>query len=400
MLKHICKSVSKDVRISVFDSIDLVNSEHWDKLTENGPIFLRRQFLKALEESVGTLDFRYMIIYDESLNPVVVASCQLIDFDDIDETYRQWLKTRFGEKLSNMLLEQLSFRLMVCGNLFACGEYGYCYSQKLSKKDALKLLNKGLDRIQKSSNGDKACISLIKEIPSKELADYTALSSDRYHNFSIDHNMVLSMHSEWRTEEDYLQSMTSKFRTKMKSILKKSASIETEEWNTSDIREQEDKIHELYEQVLDRAEFNLGVLEPNSFSELKQALGDDMVFMAYLYDGELTGFSVAFDCADHIDAAYVGFDYQLNDDLAIYQKMLFDFVSLTIKRKRSKLHFGRTAEQLKSSFGAEPAEMVLMVKHRNSIANHVIKSFVSRIEPSKFELRKPFKANFEPAWIH
>ena len=382
-----------------FDSIDLVNSTHWDELTMKGPIFLRKDFLKALEESVSTLDFRYMIIYDESLNPLVAASCQLLDFDDIDETYRLWLKNRFGEKLSNMLLEQLSFRLMVCGNLFACGEYGYAYSPEIKKEEALELLNKGLDRIQKSSNGDKACISMIKEVPNEGISQYKKLRDDKYHSFSIDHNMVLNMHSDWNKETDYLESMTSKFRTKMKAVLKRSAALECEEWDLEKIKEQELRVHELYEQVLERAEFNLGVLEPESFSRLKEAMGGEMIFKAYTLNTELVGFSIAFDCKDHVDAAYVGLDYSKNEEFAIYQKMLYDFVLLTIKKKRSRLHFGRTAEQLKSSYGAEPQEMVLMVKHRNHIANHFIKSFVSRIEPSKFELRKPFKANFEPAWI-
>ena len=107
----------------------------------------------------------------------------------------------------------------------------------------------------------------------------------------------------------------------------------------------------------------------------------------------MVGFSSCFHFNNVVDANYVGIDYNYNKDYAVYQRMLYDFVELSICLNANELRLGRTAELIKSSMGALPVNMKLYVKHRNSISNKLLGPFVSSINPSKFELRSPFKAN-------
>ena len=67
--------------------------------------------------------------------------------------------------------------------------------------------------------------------------------------------------------------------------------------------------------------------------------------------------------------------------------------SFTIFLLKQKQEQERTAEEIKSSLGAEPVDMKLYAKHKNSVSNKLIKPFLESISPSEFELRKPFKAN-------
>jgi hypothetical protein len=50
--------------------------------------------------------------------------------------------------------------------------------------------------------------------------------------------------------------------------------------------------------------------------------------------------------------------------------------------------------------GAEPVSMILYGKHKSKITNIVVKAILRKISPAKFELRKPFKENFEKLWTH
>ena len=84
--------------------------------------------------------------------------------------------------------------------------------------------------------------------------------------------------------------------------------------------------------------------------------------------------------------------YDLNHKHAIYQRMLYDYVSLAIENKSTELRFGRTAEEIKSTIGAEPVAMSLYIRHKNHITNKILKPIFASIKPSEFELRRPFKA--------
>jgi len=83
-----------------------------------------------------------------------------------------------------------------------------------------------------------------------------------------------------------------------------------------------------------------------------------------------------------LEAGYIGLDYEYNFDYAVYQKMLYDYVDDAIQNNLKELRFGRTAEEIKSCLGAEPVDMMLYVRHRNSLSNKVIKPVIKSISPS------------------
>jgi hypothetical protein len=93
-----------------------------------------------------------------------------------------------------------------------------------------------------------------------------------------------------------------------------------------------------------------------------------------------------------LDGNFIGLDYDYNYEYAVYQRMLYDFIKHGIERGVKYVKIGRTAEEIKSGVGAEPVEMKFYAKHRNKVTNAILKPFVQKLQPSEFELRKPFKA--------
>ncbi|NNC82047.1 MAG: GNAT family N-acetyltransferase, partial [Flavobacteriales bacterium] len=108
-------------------------------------------------------------------------------------------------------------------------------------------------------------------------------------------------------------------------------------------------------------------------------------------EGKLVGFLSAFDCGEELEVHYVGLDYDCNRELGLYQRMLVEFLRRAIEGGHQRINYGRTAEQAKSSLGAEPVEMRLYTKHRNMIANRLITPLMASVAPNSFELRSPFK---------
>ncbi|MBR9861086.1 GNAT family N-acetyltransferase [bacterium] len=397
MLKHFFKHCHSEYKLSVFDSVHLLNEDHWNQINSDN-LFLSIPYLRALEDSIDTIDFRYLIVYNKEFKPVLSAYFQVIDFEDIDQTYSKLISQYIGGDTLKKMIDKLELRLLICGNLFACGDYGFSYSADLSEQTAFQLLRDGMKRIQTNGNGDKPSLFLVKELNERLAQSAKPLLEDRFYDFNIDHNMVMAIHPDWKNMEDYYSSLTSKFRTKMKSTLKKSEGLALEAWNYEVIDAQKEKIFELYLNVINGADFNLGELGPETLPALKKELGDQFLFKAYLYNNQLIGFSASFICDDHVDAALVGMDYNVAKEVSLYQRMLHDFVETAIQSDVPELKLGRTAEQAKSSFGALPQEMYLYMKHKNPLVNGLLKSITDKLKPSSFEMRKPFKANFEAEW--
>ena len=259
-------------------------------------------------------------------------------------------------------------------------------------------LSKGILKLRQNEE-DKKNISflLLKEFYPKTVRNSKQLEQANFRSFEIDVNMVLKLNKAWKDQKDYLASMTSKFRTKAKSVFKKSSSLEVREMNEEEIQKESKVIEELYLAVLNRASFSFGALDHSAFANFKKALGSNFVFKGYYLDNKLIGFSSAFVCAKLVDASYVGINYDYNTEHCLYQKMLYDLVDLSIEKGVDELRLGRTAEEIKSGLGAKPVHMKLYMRHRNTVSNHLLKPLIESISPSEFEVRQPFKVNGELA---
>jgi hypothetical protein len=389
---NIFRNNCSDPKLSFYDSAVLINANDWNKIVDKDNLYLSLPYLTALESAIqGAIEFRYIIFYDNLFRPVAVACMQLVHYSEKGLKYKEIL-CRLGDKIKSKLLESIDMKVLVCGNIFACGENGFAYTTDIEPTEAFKLLAGGMKRLsqEKEKNG-QVSFALIKEFwpESVELSD--SLKENSYKPFNIDVNMVMKIQPSWTTMDDYLASMSTKFRTKAKGVYKKSESIIVQNFEVNNIIQYKARIEELYHSVLSNAEYNFGELNGQAFVNFKENLKDQFIFKAYFIGEKMIGFSSVFYFDNIIDANYVGIDYEYNKDYAVYQRMLYDFVELSLKLGVNELRLGRTAELIKSSIGAEPVHMQLYVRHRNSISNKLLAPFISSIEPAKFELRLPFK---------
>jgi hypothetical protein len=105
---------------------------------------------------------------------------------------------------------------------------------------------------------------------------------------------------------------------------------------------------------------------------------------------------VGFSCLFHVDPAtlhvhYIGLNYEINASHKLYNRMLLDFVKFAIECRVQKVHFGRTATEIKSTIGAEPNPLQAYLKMNNRIMNASLPYFLKRIKPQEYTARNPFK---------
>ncbi len=383
------------LRYVYYNRVNDIPNIDWSTLNSKGNIFLSIPYLKALEETLSeTIQFRYILFYAKDI-PVGFAVAQLINFNSSQLRFQEF-PCKIGDTIKNTLFKNLDVKVLVCGNMFSCGEHGFIYDDKsISPKLAFETLSNVLLEIRKSENSNKPSFILLKEFWPESYIQSDYIKEYDFREFQIDVNMVLKINPNWKNFDDYVSSMRTKFRTRTKKVFKKSEEIIVKNLTSQEIEMFKDKIDRLYLSVIEQADFKIGKLNSSTFKSLKQTLGKAFIFKGYFLHDKLVGFTTAFFIDNILDANHIGIDYTYNKSHAIYQKMLYDYVLLAIKKGVTELRLGRTAEIIKSSVGAKPVEMKLYVRHGNSISNTLLKPLVELISPSEYEIRNPFKLQIE-----
>jgi hypothetical protein len=387
-------------KLSIHDSIGLVRTEDWNAVLSIQNIYLSIPYLKSVEEAVTSNEYRYILFYNSKQEAVGIGVFQLHTYTGEDVDIQDFIG-RFGEKIRSRILDGLDIKVLLCGSAFNTGVNGFYFNEGVSIKDQFEHLNRAFDRVQREEIKQDKRLSFIlfKDFPMAFENHQDVLTENGYTGFAVDKNMVISVHPAWVNFDAYMADMTTKFRTKIKGVLKKSNELVVKSLDYGEILQYEEQINALYLSVMERANYRFGVINARAFSNMKKNLGDNYVFNAYLLDNQLVSFGTLTYNGQLADANFVGINYDLNNERALYQRILIDFIRDAIDRKSEKIQLGRTAEEVKSCLGAVPVELKLFVKHRNQLTNKIIKPFISTVQPSAYELRKPFKAAFYEAWI-
>ena len=289
----------------------------------------------------------------------------------------------------------MKFIGILCGNILLTGEYGFDFDfRQVDKTKVPKIIGKAADGIKKAFYKDtkysSAVIGKDMDVTEKLNNDWVGQG---FHHFSVQPNMILDMHADWQSFDDYLASMTSKYRVRAKRAYKKSKDIEFREFDEADIEQHLDQIYNYFLAVQKNAGFNLVYLKPNYFLALKRHLRDRYKLFGYFLEGRFVGFNTVIINHDELEAHFLGFDKEINIKHQLYLTMLYDKVKKAIKQGSKKIVFARTAMEIKSSIGATPKELCIYLRHENRMLNKVVSPIISVLNPEeKWVQRHPFKA--------
>lgn len=389
------KADSNIISRSIYRKIEDVPSDQWNAVAKRRNIYLSIDYLSSLESEMNSeIDFYYVISYDSNKKPILISSFQLVKFIDKRKAYSKQL-SKLSYHVHKKILDAFTINVLVCGSVFADGENGFLWSDDISSDAAINEISEVTNQLKKEKSiKDKFSMTLFKDFWPKSKSFSDRLKEFNYRDFMIDVNMVLHIHNQWLTVDDYFASMKTKFRTRAKSVYKKAQDVQLRSLDKSEILAYSSRLQDLFENVLDKSDFSFGKLNVKAFANFSEKLGDNFVLKGAFLDDKLVGFSTSFMNGDSLEANYVGLDYQYNIDHSVYQRILYDYVEQAIDRKAKDLQLGRTSELIKSSIGAIPMNMKLYIKHNSGVSNLLLKPIIQSISPSEFELRKPFKSNF------
>lgn len=388
-------STKKTYNSVISTSIESVNTKDWESVVADRNIYLSIPYLEALEKTTERdIDIFYAIVYNEAKEPVLATVFQLVIFEYRKNDHPKAILRHFHNDANKD--DCFSMYILVCGNVFSDGENGFLWNSKISDDDAIEQVVHISQCIKNDkSTRKKLSVILFKEFWPRSNSYSDQLKDHKFKDFMIDVNMVLKIHEGWKSMDDYLFSMKTKFRNKAKGAFKKSRSLEVRTLTYEEIIVHKERIKELFDNVLERSNYIFGSIDPLTFAAFKKSLKDSFSMRGLFKEDQLIGFSTAFFHRGIMEANYVGIDYDHNLEYAVYQRLLYDYVDQAITTGSSELQLGRTSELIKSSLGAKPINMKLYAKHKLVLTNMVMSTILGFVSPSKFQLRKPFKANFQ-----
>lgn len=397
------QSLEKDLGYLVFDKAEDVMSGDWNEVLKDRNTFLSLDYLRILERNTGkNFQSRYVIVYKNE-SPYGIAYFQVIDFvagvfGDLLDLQVNSLKSKrlnMFEKYINGNKDEVLMRLLTCGNNVVSGEHAFLFKENVSKEKEFKVIEDLIEKIgSKEKLRGKISAVLVKdfEVPLVKKQYFCPLKSDKYVEFRVEPNMVVDIPAEVKTLDDYIALFSKKYRHRAKGILKAMKGVEIRDLSSEEIKKENKAIYKLYEQVYNHAKFKLVKLPEHYFYECKNNFPEKFSLAGFYKDDKLIAFTSCFEVeGDVLEAHYIGFDYEMNKELELYQNILYYFIRKAIARGKRHVNLGRTASEIKSTVGAKVQELTCYIKPQNTVSKVILKPFIGFLQPAEWIPRNPFK---------
>jgi len=367
------------------DSIDYLDQSHWAKVTSHNSIFLSPRYLRVLE-AAGPENLRpcYALIFREK-EPVAAIAAQSVSISI----------SRLKKSSTNGKLDRLEEKMLVCGNLLSWGMHGISFAPGVDQESLWPAVAEAIYRLRRVDKlfGDTAFV-MVKDITDDYASNARALSRFSYRELETEPNMVLEISPQWKSYDNYLASLNSKYRKQSKQIEKEvtGAGCTVEEIGSDEITRNADQLHALYLQTHKNARLRLVTLPLTFLPALAKSLGNDMRFTILKRGDALLGFVTTVKDGETAIGYYIGFDRKANAEFPIYFRLLQSVIGHAIDLGCTRLSLGRTALEPKARLGARPEPMRVWIRHRIPMLNLIVRGLLHTIsdheEPPH---RNPFK---------
>ena len=371
---------------AIADRIDFLDKAHWDKVTANDSLFLSPRYLRVLEDA-GPENLRqcYALIFRDK-EPVAAIAAQSVTVS---------VARLRGKSARDLPVDKLEEKMLVCGNLLSWGMHGIAFAPNVDHEPLWPAVAEAIYRLRRVDKlfGDTAFV-MVKDIPDAYATSATALSRFSYRELETEPNMVLEISPKWKSYDDYLASLTSKYRKQSKQIEKEveAAGCTVTEIKSDEIARDAEQLHALYLQTHKNARLRLVTLPATFLPTLAREMGDDMRFTVLKRGETLLGFVTTVKDGETAVGYYIGFDRAANADIPIYFRLLQAVIGHAISLGCKRLSLGRTALEPKARLGARPDPMRVWIRHRIPMLNLVVRGLLHTIddheEPPE---RNPFK---------
>jgi hypothetical protein len=221
--------------------------------------------------------------------------------------------------------------------------------------------------------------------------NYPFYKKSGFEIFEVENKMIFKS-APFINFEEYQNALTSKYRIRKNKIYKLNEHTEVISIDKLNFDVYENEIQKLFSNVLERSKFKLMNLNSNYFKTFLEQESDVFKMEGYLIHNQLVGFISYFEFEHDIEVHYLGLDYQKNDIYKLYNFILYKMIEKGYDHQREMVCLSRTAQEIKSTLGAQPIKVYNYLKVNNSVVNKIVPLFLEKLKPEVWQERNPFKS--------
>ena len=384
-------------QISIHPSIIETKISQWEEMADHLPVSMNYDYLGLLEKlHSDQFDVHYVFISKEE-KTVGILYFQTVKFKGayVKNFFRtnenSGLLQRIFYGIMDVFFELMSWNLLLTGNIFFTGEGGVYFTDDVSDDEAADLIHQCYLTIAGKSKKSIHGLMMNNVYDNGIPYIHHYLKKFKYAAYPVDPDMFMNFKMEWNSFDDYLSSLNSKYRVRMKKVIKNSNEIEGRLLSHEEVAKLSNDIHALYLSTAANVDLNLGYLDSTYFEEMSDLFGDRFQLIGYFKEAQLIGFMSLLRIDTAIDVNYMGMDYAHSKRYSLYNRMLVDLVKLGIELKAETMHLGRTATEIKSTIGAEAKKMMIYLSSPTALYAKGMRFFQSYFGSPRYTLRQPFK---------
>ena len=335
-----------------------VDPHEWDALLAPDDVQATHRFIGVCQHSrVADAAYRHITVHEGRQLLAIASCCRMQVALDLLSTgvvrgaiqgVRRWRRDFFRVPVA------------FCGLPVSVGQSCVRLRPGTDAPAITGLVARELESWARSSGTAVLC---FKEFAPWELPVVEPLTEHGYFRAASMPSCTLSI--AWRTFEEYVGAMRAGYRRQILASLRARDRLGLTVRLVPAWEAQAARIFPLYEQVMDRAPFQLERLNLAFFQHLAAGLGGQTSALLVERDGALLAAAVLLHAPGTLTFLFAGIDYSHHRQSQAYLTLVTEIVATAIRHGATQLELGQTTYDLKQRLGAEMSARWLYVKCTN-----------------------------------
>ena len=352
-----------------------VDPHEWDALLAPDDLLSTHRFIRVCQRSrVADAAYRHITVHDGRQLLAIASFCRMQVALDLLSTgvvrgaiqgIRRWRR--------GFCRVPVAF----CGLPVSFGQSSMRLRPGTDAPAIAGLVAQELERWARTSGAAVLC---FKEFSPREQPVVEPLTERGY--FRVPSMPSCTLAIAWHTFEEYLGAMRAGYRRQILANLKARESLGltvrlVPAWEAQAVR-----IFPLYEQVMDRAPFQLERLNLAFFQHLAADLGDQTSAILVERGGALLAAAVLLHAPGALTFLLAGIDYAHHRQCQAYLTLVTEVVAEAIRQGATRLELGQTTYDLKGRLGAEMSARWLYIKCPNPAVHLTLRAASKALFPT------------------
>jgi len=362
----------------ILDSVTKINKQDWDSLFGSGPEGY--SFYQTIEESgLEEFVFHYLVLLRAG-KVAAIAPLFITDFN-LDIACEGCLKDIIGV-IRKLIPRFLMLKTMFCGSPFR--ENGALGIRADTVEEKASLIKELIERMRAFSREKSIPLIIFKDFLKEGLAGLDVFEAQGF--FRVGSFPSVAAELNFSSFNEYLNSLSYSTRKSLRRKLKKANSqnnIQVKVVERVDDIIQD--VHRLYVNTYHNGTTKFERLTPQFFINAARNLTPHAKFFLYYVDGKLSAFNLCLIYKDLFIDKFIGFDYDIARRYALYFLSWCFNVEWCLKNSIRVYQTGQTDYYPKLKLGGKLIPLYVYLRHRNALANLLIRLLARVLKPDNFD---------------